>query len=107
MVTGDPPQISSISWPKSEVRVIINFFLNPELDPQKIFEEFRIFIRSYNPGLPYSHQLVHILVGSREAQKKRKEVEESNHRIIFQISDMGIWTISYSPGSQYPVPIKH
>lgn len=78
MVTGDPPQLSFIPWPKSEVRVIMKYFLNPELDPQKIFEVFRIFIRSYNPGLPYIYQLVHTMVGSGEAQKKRKEVEESN-----------------------------
>lgn len=61
--------MSFIPWSKTELSARVKEFPKPKEKPQKFFEELRVIIRTYDPGLPDIYHLIYMLVGPGEAQK--------------------------------------
>lgn len=53
---------------KKKQTTIIKDFSKPRHDPQRFTEKIRIILSTYNPGLPDLHQLLHMLVGTSDAE---------------------------------------
>ena len=54
-------------WTKAELRSIIKDFSNPKENPQRFYEEFRILIGIYDPGLLDLSQCIHVALESGDA----------------------------------------
>ena len=62
-------------WSKAELRSIIKDFSNSKENPQRFYEEFRILIGVYDPGLLDLSQCIHVALESGEAWKWRAEAK--------------------------------
>lgn len=78
-------------WSKAELRSIIKDFSNPKENPQRFYEEFRILIGVYDPGLLDLSQCIHVALGSGDAWKWRAEAKWEGPR-----SDIKDWHNNHS-----------
>ena len=62
------PDITTFS-PRSEaeLRSTTKGFSNSKENPQRFYEEFRILIGAYDPGLPGLYQFIHMVLGCGDA----------------------------------------
>ena len=68
------------SWSKAELRSIIKDFSNPKENPQRFYEEFRILIGVYGPGLLDLSQCIHVALRFGDAWKWRAEAKWEDPR---------------------------